>query len=383
MIPPLPLDFVAILLQYNSIMLLKLYQITINNYVITFCICVLSQLTFPEGQSHNTMNIQTISYIVEIANYGSISEAAKRLFVTQPYLSKILRDTEKEYGLTIFTREKSGIIPTESGRLFLDMSRDLIEHTRHFQQTFQEYSTAYRLRISASSCSHASDVFVRMLSSLKDSPCRFSYRETTYFEVIRDVYANRADVGFIMYPQQKAKQINETINLHHLKMHILFKSHAFLFCRIGHPILKNLDNLTPPDLYKYGFVLYPDDCAHAHAMESLYDIDMLHLINWAQVSQVTYVNSRAALHDIIRRTDFLGIGITSVFEQAASYQLMSFPLPKWLQMKDRAEKEYICAYLTQSSTSAVSKSAQLYINLLEKFYGTESAATSSQHVAKP
>ena len=56
------------------------------------------------------MNLQNMEYLIEISNCGSISAAAKHLFVTQPYLSKVLRETEKEYGLTIFTRGKNGII---------------------------------------------------------------------------------------------------------------------------------------------------------------------------------------------------------------------------------------------------------------------------------
>ena len=71
------------------------------------------------------MNLQNMEYLIEISNCGSISAAAKHLFVTQPYLSKVLRETEKEYGLTIFTRGKNGIIPTESGRLFLQIAGEL------------------------------------------------------------------------------------------------------------------------------------------------------------------------------------------------------------------------------------------------------------------
>ena len=50
------------------------------------------------------MNLQNMEYLIEISNCGSISAAAKHLFVTQPYLSKVLRETEKEYGLTSSTR---------------------------------------------------------------------------------------------------------------------------------------------------------------------------------------------------------------------------------------------------------------------------------------
>ena len=70
------------------------------------------------------MNLQNMQYLLEISDSGSLSAAAKRLSVTQPYLSKVLRETEKEYGITIFTRGKTGIIPTESGRLFLLPSSD-------------------------------------------------------------------------------------------------------------------------------------------------------------------------------------------------------------------------------------------------------------------
>ena len=78
------------------------------------------------------MNLQHLSYMIEIENCNSISRAAQKLFVTQPYLSKILRELENQYGIAIFTRSRNGIIPTESGRLFLDMARDLLENAENF-----------------------------------------------------------------------------------------------------------------------------------------------------------------------------------------------------------------------------------------------------------
>ena len=232
------------------------------------------------------MNFQNLEYLIEISNCGSISAAAKRLFVTQPYLSKVLRETEKEYGLTIFTRGKNGIIPTESGRLFLDMSRDLIEHAKHFKTTFKEHSEAYRLRVSSSSCSHSSDAFIRMVNSLADTPFRFFYREMTGNEVIEDVYTNRADIGFIMYPAHKADKIQELLTFRHLEARPLFQSPTQFFCRVGHPILKELDNLTPEKLYQYNFVLYPSESTKTRAVESVYNDETLQLIHWNRIVNI-------------------------------------------------------------------------------------------------
>ena len=48
------------------------------------------------------MTLQQLRYIIEIAQSGSISLAAQRLFITQPSLSKSVADLEKEMGITIF-----------------------------------------------------------------------------------------------------------------------------------------------------------------------------------------------------------------------------------------------------------------------------------------
>lgn len=152
------------------------------------------------------MNLQHLEYLIEIENCGSISKAARRLFVTQPYLSRILKEVESEYGITVFTREKTGITPTDSGRLFLDMARDLLDDAGNFQRIFRERADHYRLRVSACTCSHPNDAFIRMVKSIPDIPLRFSYRESSPRIVIGDVYSNRADVEFLcIWPTPAAR----------------------------------------------------------------------------------------------------------------------------------------------------------------------------------
>ena len=46
------------------------------------------------------MTLQQLKYVTTIANIGSISEAAKRLFVSQPSLTKAIKELEKEMGIT-------------------------------------------------------------------------------------------------------------------------------------------------------------------------------------------------------------------------------------------------------------------------------------------
>ena len=59
------------------------------------------------------MTVQQLKYILKVAEVGSITEAAKLLFISQPSLSNSIKETEKEAGITIFLRSRTGISPLE------------------------------------------------------------------------------------------------------------------------------------------------------------------------------------------------------------------------------------------------------------------------------
>ena len=65
------------------------------------------------------MNINMLEYLAAIEQYGSLSEAARHLYVSQPYLSRLVRQAEQEYGLTIFTRGRRGQLAHRSLPLHL------------------------------------------------------------------------------------------------------------------------------------------------------------------------------------------------------------------------------------------------------------------------
>ena len=61
------------------------------------------------------MRIQQLHYIIKIVETGSMNEAAKQLFITQPSLSNAVRDLEREMGIDIFIRNPKGITLTKDG----------------------------------------------------------------------------------------------------------------------------------------------------------------------------------------------------------------------------------------------------------------------------
>ena len=65
--------------------------------------------------------------MIAVAEKGSITEAAKFLFISQPSLSDAVRQVEKEAGVTIFTRCRAGVALTKEGMEFLGYARQVVQ----------------------------------------------------------------------------------------------------------------------------------------------------------------------------------------------------------------------------------------------------------------
>ncbi|MBQ9042689.1 MAG: LysR family transcriptional regulator [Eggerthellaceae bacterium] len=72
------------------------------------------------------MEIRTLKYFLAVVQEGNISNAAKRLHVTQPTLSRQLSALEDELGRQLYTRGHSGIVPTEHGVMLAQYAENII-----------------------------------------------------------------------------------------------------------------------------------------------------------------------------------------------------------------------------------------------------------------
>ena len=73
------------------------------------------------------MTLQQLKYALTIADCGSMNEAAKTLFLSQPSLSETIRELETEIGFELFVRSNRGILVTPEGEEFLGYARQVTE----------------------------------------------------------------------------------------------------------------------------------------------------------------------------------------------------------------------------------------------------------------
>ena len=72
------------------------------------------------------MEIRVLRYFLEVAREGSVTHAAQRLHISQPTLSKQLKDLEAELGKKLFVRSSFSVRLTEEGMLLRKRAEDIL-----------------------------------------------------------------------------------------------------------------------------------------------------------------------------------------------------------------------------------------------------------------
>lgn len=93
------------------------------------------------------LNTQQLQYLVEIEQAGSISQAATNLYMGQPNLSRMLRETETTLGFPIFERTRQGVRPTERGKQFLLRARNILREAAYMEQLGPNSTAPNQFRI--------------------------------------------------------------------------------------------------------------------------------------------------------------------------------------------------------------------------------------------
>lgn len=95
----------------------------------------------------NVMELRQLRYFVAVAEDANISRAAKRIFLTQPALSRQIKALEEEVGVKLLERSPHSIRLTEPGEVMLHEARDLLERTAIAVERVRAVGRGPRLRV--------------------------------------------------------------------------------------------------------------------------------------------------------------------------------------------------------------------------------------------
>ncbi len=185
------------------------------------------------------MTLQQLKYVVKIAEIGTLSGAAKELFISQPSLTKSLSELEKEIGISIFQRTNKGIVLSKDGEIFLGYARQVLEQASLIEEMYiSSNKTKQNFCVSTQHYSFAVNAFADLIKDCGSEKYDFSLRETQTYEIIEDVATMKSELGIIYLNDFNEVALKKILKAHNLKFHLLAEASPHIFIADTNPLAK-------------------------------------------------------------------------------------------------------------------------------------------------
>lgn len=202
------------------------------------------------------MTLQQLKYVIEVAEKGSMSVAAKALFIAQPSLSNAIKELEKEIKINIFIRSNKGIRISSEGREFLGYAKQVIEQNDLLEERYLGKKTLkQKFSVSTQHYSFAVNAFVDLIKDYGEVEYDFTIRETRTYEIIDDVKTLRSEIGILYINEFNEKVIRKLIDESNLKFELLFEAKPHVFIGSNNPLAKYKE-VTLKDLEQYPYLSF-------------------------------------------------------------------------------------------------------------------------------
>ena len=297
------------------------------------------------------MTLLQLKYMITAAEVGSITEATKVLFISQPSLSGAIKEVEKEAGISIFTRCRAGIALTKEGMEFLGYARQVVQQMELLESKYINNQPAkQRFCISTQHYTFTANAFVELVQHFGQERFEFILNETQTHQIIEDVRNRFSDIGILYISNYNESVLIKVLEENDLSFHEIFSASPHVFLRRDHPLAcresLKLDDLKP----------YPKLSFVQGNYESAYFAEELFSNEPAEKS--IKVSDRAAIVNFMIGLDGYTIssGIFPKFLQGD--EIVSVPLE---------EPEVMRIGYIINKDKELSELGQIYIEALKKF----------------
>lgn len=200
------------------------------------------------------MTIQQLQYVLEIAKTGSVSKAAKNLFLSQPNLSNAIKNLEHELGMVIFERNPMGMHLTAKGQKLVSKAASIMADIRAITSEEEEKDCLFRL------------VYPRYIPAFQafEELCRrYEDREPFHFSCyigdgerqVEALYKNLCDM--VVYIHEGGGKLERLCSDLHITFHVLKEVNFCVQLSVDHPLLKE-ETFDLTKLGSYPYVAFAD-----------------------------------------------------------------------------------------------------------------------------
>ena len=220
------------------------------------------------------MTLQQLRQIITIADLGSMNEAAKKLFITQPSLSSTVKDVESEIGIHIFVRTNRGIHTTPEGIEFLAYARQVVAQYELLEEKYIENPAKKKFSISTQHYTFAVKAFVEMVKKIGMEEYEFAIHETKTQDVIDEVKEYKSELGILYLNDHNEQVMKKIFKEQGLEYIDLFECDTYVYLWKEHPLAKK-ETISMEELQEYPCIAFAQRDSNsfyfAEEMKSVYE----------------------------------------------------------------------------------------------------------------
>lgn len=168
------------------------------------------------------MNFLHLKYAIMVAETGSISKAAEKLYVAQPNVSRAIKELESDLNITIFERNSKGMVVTPEGEQLIHYAKRILRQIDDMEKIFKYQKKKNVFSISVPRASYISDAFVEFSKCLNNiDNAEVYYKETNAYRVINNVINEEYNLGILRYYINHDRYFKDIIEKKELKCELI------------------------------------------------------------------------------------------------------------------------------------------------------------------
>ncbi|WP_449355331.1 LysR family transcriptional regulator [Virgibacillus natechei] len=201
------------------------------------------------------MKIEQLEYITEVAKSGSLSLAARKLYITQSAISQSITSLEAELGVKIFRRSRIGTTPTDTGKKIIKKALETLEKLDELKMETDLNLNLVDGNLRIGTIPSPLMYLPKTIAAFKkDYPnIRIEISEESSQDIVDHIKRDELDIGLIGLSMEGKELKDENI-----AFKILLRGKMIVAASIDSP-LAFADAVTPEEVRKYPIVIYNDD----------------------------------------------------------------------------------------------------------------------------
>ncbi|WP_079911215.1 LysR family transcriptional regulator [Paenibacillus sp. 32352] len=199
------------------------------------------------------MDMRHLQYFLEVAHWKSFTKAAQALYITQPTISKMIKNLEEELGVVLFDRIGRRIELTDAGAVLLTQAQHMVKSFEEMTSHLDELMKVQRGRIRIGLPPMVgSNFFPQVIGKFREQYPGITLQLFEYGskKVEAEVGAGELDIGVILLPT------NEEL----FDFYSFVKQRLMLVVHSSHPLAEK-EEASLMDLKDESFLLFHEDFA--------------------------------------------------------------------------------------------------------------------------